>query len=428
MVLERNPMPSITGRVCPHPCQAGCSRADFDEPVSTRAIERFVGDQVLDDPSSFMAPPPAESGKKVAVVGAGPAGLCAAYYLRRAGHAVTVFDRMEEAGGMLRYSIPAYRLPKDVLKRQVGAYAAMGVRFVQGAAVGEGARTLAALRRDFDAVFVATGGWKQKTLPLEGQELLGSGLEFLADVARGGRQVPGRKVLVIGGGSVAVDVAITAKRLGAADVTMACLEARDIMPAIPEDIEQADEEAIHLLPSWGPHRVLARDGKLAGLELVRCTSVFDREGRFRPSFDPTTTMTVAAWAVDAPSTTMTVEADCVLVAIGQGPDLGYLEGAIETRRGVIAADVESQATSQAGVFAGGDAVTGASTVVAAIGAGRRAAVAIDAALRGAKPAATESVAAGVAVNTAAIGKTSRPWIPPRCRRRHSAASTAAAWP
>jgi NADPH-dependent glutamate synthase beta subunit-like oxidoreductase len=374
VILDSNPMPAITGRVCSHPCQPHCSRAEFDEAVSTRSVERYLGDYVLDHAADFFAPPTVESGKKVAIVGAGPAGMTAACHLRMAGHTVTVYDRMAEAGGMLRYCIPAYRLPKDVLKRQVEAFARMGITFRQGVEIGD-AVALENLRQEHDRVFMAIGGWRQKTLSLENGELLSSGLDFLVEVVNGWRRPPGRKVLVIGGGSVAVDVAISAKRLGATDVIIACLEARDVMPAIPQDIEQTAEENIRLLPSWGPQRVVARDGRLVGLQLMRCTSVFDCDGRFQPTFDP--------------AATMFVEADCVLVAIGQVPDLSCVDGVLKTQRGLILADPDTQVTSLPEVYAGGDAVTGPSTVVAAIAAGRRAAVAIDAALNGGAAKAEE---------------------------------------
>jgi len=370
LVLDSNPMPAITGRVCPHPCQVHCSRVGSDEAVSTRSVERHLGGYTLDHVSDFYAPPPQESGNAIAVVGAGPAGLSAAYYLRRAGHSVTVYDRMPEAGGMLRYCIPAYRLPKDVLHRQVDAFVRMGITFQLGVEIGDSV-TLQDLRREHNTVFLATGGWSQKVLSLENAEFLSSGLDFLVDVATGRRESPGTRVVVIGGGSAAVDVAISARRLGVSDVTLVCLEARRDMPAIPEDIEQAVEESIRLLPSWGPKRVLVRSGELAGLELVRCTSVFDRFGSFRPAFDATSTMTV--------------EADCVLVAIGQGPDLRHLKGALNTERGLIIADPETQATTHADVYAGGDATTGSSTVVSAVAAGRRAAGSICRSLSGMPP-------------------------------------------
>ena len=385
LILEKNPMPAITGRVCPHPCQSGCSRLDHDQPVATHAVERFLGDQALADPDRFFAPPATENGRQVAVVGAGPAGLSAAYYLRKAGHAVTVYDREAEPGGMLRYSIPAYRLPRDVLDRQIDAYRHMGVVFVPGVELGRDL-ALPDLRADCDGVFVATGGWQQYRLGLENEELLDSGLDFLRAVASGSRRLPGRNVLVIGGGSVAVDVAVTARRLGADKVTMACLEARHTMPAVPEDIEQALDEGIELLPTWGPHRVLVDDGRVKGMELVRCTSVFDREGRFNPSFDP-----------DASTV---LEADAVLVAIGQGPDLSWVGDALATAGGRLVADPDSQSTSLEGVHAGGDVVTGASTVIAGVAAGRRAARAMAADLG--EAGEVDAHAAGRGMNMAAL--------------------------
>ena len=395
LVIARNPMPAITGRVCPHFCQLHCNRAEFDEPVATRAIERHLGDYILENPATTMRAPKRRTKRKVAIVGAGPAGLAAAYYLRKAGHTVTVFDRMPEAGGMLQYCIPAYRLPKGVVQKQVQAFAQMGVEFVLNTEIGSTAPTLKRLRKDYDGVFLAIGAWRQKKLGIENEDLLRPGLDFLTDIQRGGRRVPGRKVLVIGGGSVAVDVAISALRLGARDVTMACLEAREIMPAFPEDLEQALEEKITLLPSWAPHRVLAKAGTITGMELERCTSVFDSEGRFHPTYDP--------------STKMTVEADCVFLAIGQEPDLGAADRSLKTARGLIVAREDTQATNLPDVFAGGDAVTGAATVIAAIAAGRRAALSIDAALKGRKAKAVDgergAETSAVEVNVAAPAMT-----------------------
>ena len=376
LVLTRNPMPAITGRVCPHRCERGCSRADLDQAVSIRGIERHLGDYVLDNAARLMRPPksPAKSSTKrssmrhVAILGSGPAGLSAAYYLRLAGHRVTVYDRMPEAGGMLRYCIPSYRLPKDVLARQIAAYQAMGIEFKLGVTVGQGKLRFKSLHRTHDAVFLATGGWRQTRLGIEHEELLSSGLDFLVATQSAKSPTIGSRVLVVGGGNVAVDVAITAKRLGATHVSMACLEARDILPAFPEDIAQALEEGIELMPSWGPKRVLVRRGNAYGLELVRCTSVFDAQGRFRPSFDP--------------DTTQTVEADTILVAIGQGPDVAFAGRDLHTERGLVKVDPNTQATSLKGVYAGGDAVSGAASVVEALAAGRRAAEAIEQFFRG----------------------------------------------
>jgi NADPH-dependent glutamate synthase beta subunit-like oxidoreductase len=377
IVLGCNPMPAITGRVCPHTCEQHCNRCDFDEAVSVRAIERHLGDYVLEHAGELYTAPKKQSGRHVAVVGAGPAGLAAAFHLRRLGHRVTVFDAMPEAGGMLTYGIPAYRLPKDVVRRQVAAFARMGIVFRLGEAVGEKGTTLAALRKSFDGVFLGTGAWRQKKLGLEHEELLTPGFDFLLGIQRGTVKSPGRHVLVIGGGNVAVDVAISALRLGAKDVTMACLERRDEMPAFPEDIDQALLERVKIMPSWGPHRVLLEGSALAGLELVRCTAVFDAQGRFAPTFDP--------------ATKATVHADQVLTAIGLGVDLSYAGQYLKVERNVAVVDKETGATSVRGVFAGGDMTIGPASVVEALAAGRRAAEAIHAGLANGKAATQATV-------------------------------------
>jgi NADPH-dependent glutamate synthase beta subunit-like oxidoreductase len=401
ILLERNPMPAITGRVCPHFCEANCSRKAVDQAVSVRAIERQLGDHMLERSGTFYKPPARQTRKRVAVVGAGPAGLSAAFYLRQAGHQVTVFERQPEAGGMLTYSIPAYRLPKEVVRRLVRAYEKTGIVFRLGTEVGKGQNTLPQLRKQFDAVFLASGAWGQKRLRMENDRHLRSGLDFLADIQLGRAQAPEGRVLVIGGGNVAVDVAISARRMGAREVTMACLEARDLMPAFPEDIEGALREGVKLLPSWGPHRILAEDGRVTGMELVRCTSVFDAQGTFHPSFDP--------------SEKMQVPADNILVAIGQQSDASYAGKRLLGQRGQVGADSQTQATALAGVYAGGDLASGPSSVVEALAAGRRAAKAIDAYLRNrAEPEAepAKHPAGGLQeVNLKALGSSERIAVP-----------------
>jgi NADPH-dependent glutamate synthase beta subunit-like oxidoreductase len=359
VLLAVNPMPAITGRVCPHTCEEGCNRSQFDAAVSIREVERFVGDYVLDHADELYEPPAVETKWRVAVVGAGPAGLTAAYFLRRQGHQVTVFDELPEPGGMLATSIPEYRLPKEVVGRQVRALERMGIGLASNAGVGHGGRTLEGLRRGHDAVFLATGVWLPKALGLDHEELLTSGLAFLRDTKRHGTAPVGRDVLVIGGGSVAIDVAITARRLGARTVTMACLEPREEMPAIREDVEQALAEGIEILTSWGPERVLEDKGTLRGLQLVRCTSVFDAQGRFRPDFDT--------------SATRSVVADQVFLAIGQTAALSYTGESLATAGGLVAVEEDTFATNLPGVFAGGDVTSGPATVVQAIAAGRHAA-------------------------------------------------------
>jgi NADPH-dependent glutamate synthase beta subunit-like oxidoreductase len=377
ILLDTNPIPSITGRVCPHFCEQACNRGDFDKAVSVRDIERFLGDYILDNADEIIKAPETDTGKSVAIVGSGPAGLSAAYYLRELGHRVTVFDKMEEPGGMLTYVIPAYRLPKDVVRRVVKAIESMGVEFKCKVDVGRDV-TVNNLQKDFDSVFIATGAWNPLSIGLESEESTRFGMEFLTNINLGVKEVPGKKVLVIGGGNAAIDVATSALRLGAESATMACLESSEEMPALPWEIEQALEEGVKVMPSWGPHRVLKSGGKVTGMELVRCTAVLDDQGRFAPTLDSTIKETV--------------EADQIMLAVGYTTDLHFNDAALSLKvgQGLITADPETQATSVPGVFAGGTVTYGAATVVEAIASGKRAAVAMNAYLKGAQTESEDS--------------------------------------
>ena len=364
-LLARNAFPAVTGRVCPHTCEDDCNRGLFDEAVSVREVERYLGDHVLDHPELLGEPAPS-TGRAVAVVGSGPAGLAAAYYLRLRGHGVTVFERADELGGMLRYGIPEFRLPRAVVDRSVGLLEGLGVEFRTCMSLGE-TLDLGALQGEFDRVVIATGAWALPRIGLQGEEELGAGLAFLTAVARGERRVPGPRVLVIGGGSVAMDVAVTARRLGAEEVTVACLETCEEMPALLEEVEGALAEGIELVPSCGPARVLRSGDAITGMELVRCTSVFDEHACFAPAFDDGSRETVLA--------------DEVILAVGQRVDAAALEAAgLRLEGGRLAADPVTQRTAVEGVFAGGDVSTGPATVIAAMAAGRRAAAAIHAEL------------------------------------------------
>jgi NADPH-dependent glutamate synthase beta subunit-like oxidoreductase len=364
ILLDSNPLPSITGRVCPHYCEQDCNRGEYDEPISVRSIERFLGDYILDNADKMYKSPPKEIKKKVAIIGSGPAGLSAGYYLRKLGYSVTVFEAMEEAGGILTYGIPPYRLEKDVVRRQIKALEGVGIQFKLKVKIGKDV-TLEKLRKDYDAVFCAAGAWEQPSLGLEGEELLTPGLKFLDQVNRGQRKLSAKSILVIGGGKVAIDVAISARRLGVAQVTLACLECAEEMPASEEEVDQAMREGIKVMPSWGPSRILKEKGKVSGMELKRCTSVFNAEGKFSPCYDDGIRETVAA--------------DQIILATGQKPDLSFVGQALETKRGLIMVDPATQATNMANVFAGGDVAVSTipATVVAAIGAGRRAAASIN---------------------------------------------------
>ena len=269
MLMEYNPIPAITGRVCPVFCEPECNRREFDDAVAIQCVERGVGDHILEHAHVYYAPPPNETGKKVAVVGSGPAGLAAAFYLRKKGHSVTVYEKLPEAGGMLRYSIPPFRLAKDVVRRQIRALAAMGIAFEVGVDV-EKSLTITDLEQRFDAVVVACGTWRSLKLGVPGEEAEGVyyALEYLKGINSGERPDLGNRVIVIGGGSVAIDAARCARRLGAKEVLVVCLECRDPaskdrMLALDSEIRQAEEEGIEIYPSLGVQRILVKDGHVS---------------------------------------------------------------------------------------------------------------------------------------------------------------------
>ena len=259
-MLEFNPIPAITGRVCPIFCEPECNRSAFDEPVAIRCVERSVGDYILERASEFFAPPKHESGRTIAIIGSGPAGMSAAYYLRRSGHRVRVFEKLPEAGGMLLYSIPSYRLPKDVVRKQVRALEGMGVKFQVGITVGKDV-TLAELMRRFAAVFVAGGAWKERPLGIKGEKIALSGLAFLNRVNAGDTTIPGKKVAVVGGGNVAMDVARTLLRLGAEPVVL-YRRTQDEMPAFRDELEKAIEEGIEFQFLTLPTEAVKNNGSI----------------------------------------------------------------------------------------------------------------------------------------------------------------------
>ena len=363
VLLEVNPMPAITSRVCAHFCMEGCNRNTYDESLNVGSIERFLGDYILEHADQFLTKPERENGKHISIVGSGPAGLTAACYLRQSGYRVTVYEKQKEVGGCLSYAIPAYRLPKEIVRRFVGALEHMGVAFRCGCAVGTDIQ-LEEIYQDSDGVMLDTGTWKRPLIGLAGEELTRFGLEFLVDVNNYILEKPGSDVVVVGGGNVAMDVAITAKRLGAPNVTMVCLEQRDGMPANEEEVTRALEEGVVIQNGWGPKEVLRRDGAVSGIVFKSCPRVLDETGRFNPVYDE--------------DKLLTLDADIILMAIGQKADLEFLNGAyeVETERGRIKA-LEGNRTSVDGIFAGGDVTTGPATVIKAIAAGKETAVAIN---------------------------------------------------
>lgn len=363
VIMEVNPMPAITSRVCAHFCMEGCNRNTYDESLNVGAVERFLGDYVLEHKDAFMKAPEKENGKKISIIGSGPAGLTAAYYLRESGYSVEIYEKQKEAGGCLTYAIPPYRLPKEVVRSFIGALEDMGVRFHLNCHVGEDI-TLDEIVKGSDSVMLDTGTWKRPLIGLAGEELTRFGLEFLVDVNSYIRDTPGYKVVVVGGGNVAMDVAITAKRLGSHQVTMVCLEQRDSMPANEEEVTRALEEGVELHNGWGPKEILRTDGKVSGIVFKHCPKVLDETGRFNPVYEE--------------DNTMELEADIILMAVGQKADLDFLKGAynIETERGRIKA-AEGCGTSQEGIFAAGDVTTGPATVIQAIASGKEAAISMN---------------------------------------------------
>ena len=365
IIMRVNPLPALTARVCAHFCQETCNRNSHDEHVAIGVAERHVGDYILENSEKYYRAPERESGKRVAIVGSGPAGLSAAYFLRGQGHSVTVYDRMEEAGGMLQYAIPAYRLPKGYVRKTVAALKNMGIEFVLNTEVGKDIPP-AKLEEDFDRVFYDVGAWKRSVIGLEGEELTVFGLYFLVEVKDWLEGKLGKDVLVVGGGNVAMDVAVTAKRLGAANVTLVCVEKEEEMPAGREEIERCKEEGIKILNSYGVNRVLRDGDRIKGMELVKCLSVFDENRRFAPAYDR--------------NDQKIVEVNSILMAVGQTVDLSFLDEKYQlelTARGLIAVDQETFRTSKEGVYAGGDVTSGPATVIKAVAAGHGAAKAMN---------------------------------------------------
>ena len=376
-----NPMPVITSRVCAHLCEGHCNRTtvmatedakNHDDCVSIHTVERALGDYAMEHKDVYYAAPAVETGVKVAVVGAGPAGLSAAYYLRKAGHSVTVYDKMEKAGGMLQYAIPHYRLPKTYVDNVVSAIEGMGVKFEFGKELGKDIEA-AQLEKDFDKVFYSTGAWKRPVIGFDGEEFTEFGLEFLVQVNQWMNKKTRENVIVYGGGNVAMDVAVTAKRLGAKSVTLIFRKPESELTASKEEVERAKEEGVQLMPQWAPVRTIYNDNKVAGLMLKKCNYTRDENGRLVLSYDE--------------NDTTVVNADSILMAAGQKVDLSFInEGYdLENAKGRIVVDAESQATSHVGVYAGGDIVSGPSTVISAIRQGRNAAEAINESCGIAKP-------------------------------------------
>jgi len=371
LIKNDHPFPSSIGRVCPHPCQDACRRALLEGPVQIAKLKQFAGDFVLKQAKASSPIPKKDTGNKIAVVGAGPAGLTAAYFLRLLGHDVTIFEAMPEAGGMLRYGIPEYRLPKAVLAAEISCIEKLDVKIICNTRLGQDIN-IEKLLKDYAAVYLAIGAWKSMALGCAGDELPGviGGIEFLQDVATKKLLKLKGQVAVVGGGNTALDASRTALRLGADSVDVLYRRSQKEMPAAPWEIEEAMEEGINFKFLTAPLQVLEENGKAAGLVLQGMElGEPDASGRRRP-------VAKEGAVTEKPF-------DHIIVAIGQGVFALGLAGVELTRKNTIKANPNDYSTNIPGLFAGGDAVNeGPGIAINAISHGKTAASAIDAFLQG----------------------------------------------
>ena len=378
-IRERNPLLLTCGRVCPHPCEDYCRRGLAEEPVSINQLKRFVADYEMNSGSRLPIPCAPDTGKKIAVVGGGPAGLTCAYFLRRLGHGVTIFDMMPKLGGMVRYGIPEYRLPKKVLEWEIEGILDLGIDHRPNVKLGADFDIQSLKDEGFDAIFLGVGAWKDYSLRAEGEDLKGcfTGIDFLTrfavdqQSAEPARDIPiGRKCIVIGGGNTAIDCVRTLVRLGAQEVSIVYRRTRKEMPANEVEIVAAEHEGVQFHFLAAPTRIIGDDqGQATHLEYQKMElGEPDASGRRRPV------------PIEGSETLM--ETDMVITAIGQGPDVSFISENSDisslgvTRWNTIDGDPETLQSNIPYIFAAGDAYTGASLVVEAIGGGRRAARAI----------------------------------------------------
>jgi NADPH-dependent glutamate synthase beta subunit-like oxidoreductase len=412
-----NPFASICGRVCGHPCESACRRGQFDLPISIRALKRFVterhGPESRNPVDVFPERPRITRAEKIAIIGSGPAGMSAAHDLALLGYPVTIFEAAGVPGGMMHLGIPEYRLPRDVLQAQIREILDLGPELRLNARLGRDFSLEDLRRQGYQAILLAFGLHRSRDLNLPGHDLDGvvKGIDFLLNVNLGYRFQVGKQVVVIGGGNVAIDVARSAMReqqklaggteapaalpneltssemdvamkefmdvsrqalrMGAREVHLVCLESRAEMPASEEEIEEGLVEGIKMHPSLGPTRFLGQGGKLTGLEVIRCTSVFDAQRRFSPTF--------------APGTETVIPCETVILAIGQASDISFLkpsDGITTTRQGTLKIDPETLMTTAPGIFAAGDVAFGPRLIINAVADGKKAAEEIDKFIQG----------------------------------------------
>ncbi len=368
LIKRENPFPAVCGRICNRRCESACTRGTIDQPVAIDAVKKFIAEQDMNQEHRFVPEIVVASNRgrwkeKVAIIGGGPSGLSCAYYLATMGYYPTVFEKNEKPGGMLRYGIPSYKLGKDVIDAEIDIMREIGVEIKTGIEVGKDV-TLDELRaQGYKAFYVAIGCQSGRLPGIPGEDLEGveTALDFLHGANTGARSLSGR-VIVVGGGNVAIDAARVARRSGAQEVTMLSLETEDIMPASPEERAEARADGVVLNPGWGPAEVLGQGGKVTGIRFKKCTSVYNEQHRFSPSYDETQTIEL--------------QADMVIFAIGQtvqGGDL-FAGSKVEFFRGVYpVGDKLTLQTAQEDIFVGGDCLTGPKFAIDAIATGKEAA-------------------------------------------------------
>jgi len=371
LIKKENPFPAVCGRICSRLCEQECTRGDIDDPIAIDEIKRFIAEQDLNEKNRFVPKILNQTGEpfanKIAVIGAGPAGMTCAYFLAVKGYPVTVFEKQEKLGGMLTLGIPSFRLEKDVVEAEIDILKELGVEFKTGIEIGKDLTITDLRKQGYEAFYLAIGAQNGRKVGVSGEDAQGviSGVEFLRNVNLGKDAKLKGKTIVVGGGNVAIDVARVAIREGSNTVNMYCLESRDTMPALDEEIEEAEGEGVVINNSWGPKEILVKDGKVTGVVFKKCISVFDASHKFSPKYDE--------------NDTITVEADNVLLSIGQSFDYGeILKGTkVELNPNkTVKSDSFTYQTDESDIFVGGDVYSGPKFAIDAIAAGKQGAESI----------------------------------------------------
>jgi NADPH-dependent glutamate synthase beta subunit-like oxidoreductase len=374
IIKEEMPFPGICGRVCPHPCEAECNRGRIDKPIAIEYLKRFLADLDLSLESPYIPRKKSAKPKRVAVIGAGPAGLTVAYYLAVEGYPVTVFDKLPVAGGMMSVGIPEFRLPRGILQAEIDVIKRLGVKFKFNTEIGKDI-TFKVLQEEYESIFIGVGCHQALELGIPGEDKwtgVIDGLAFLRKVNLGKPPVSKGRLVIIGGGNTAVDCARVAKRLGYGSVAILYRRTREEMPASAWEVEETIEEEIDIQFLIAPVKILGKNGKVSGLHCIRMRmGEPDESGRRRP--------------VPIKGSEFTVQADTLVTALGQLPDLTWIRhdlGTIISEKGLLMADPHTGMTHIPGVFTGGDVVSGPWTVVEAVASGKRAAMSMDRYLKG----------------------------------------------